>query len=133
MNTGLLIRTHIMAVVALVVFALGQASAGADKVPVGGAPLLTKLLKAVEANDYTAFVADGNALFKAGMTPQMLEGVSAQLASRMKAGYQKTYLGELRQQGCAVYLWKLVFKDRGDDVLAKLTLQDGKVAGMWLQ
>ncbi len=95
--------------------------------------ILMKLLEAVETADYDSFVADGNAVFKAGMTRQMLEGVSDQLAPRMKQGYQPVYLGRLRQQGCQVYLWKLVFKDGGDDTLAKLVLKDGKVAGFWLQ
>lgn len=30
-------------------------------------------------------------------------------------------------------LWKLVYKDAGDDTLAKFVLKDGKIAGFWLQ
>jgi hypothetical protein len=96
-------------------------------------PVLGKLLKAVEANDYDSFVADGTAEVKAALTKQMLEGVSAQMAPRMKKGYDATYLGELKQSGCKVYLWKLAYKDGGDDTLARLSLKDGKVAGFLLQ
>jgi hypothetical protein len=96
-------------------------------------PVLDKLLKAVEANDYDSFVADGTAEVKAALTKQMLEGVSDQMAPRMKKGYDATYLGELKQSGCKVYLWRLVYKDGGDDTLAKLSLKDGKVAGFLLQ
>ena len=96
-------------------------------------PVLDKLLKAVEANDYASFVADGTAQLKAGLTKQMLEGVSAQMAPRMKKGYDATFLGELKQSGCQVYIWKLAYKDGGDDTLARLTLKDGKVAGFLLQ
>ena len=96
-------------------------------------PLLEKLLQAVQGNDYAAFVGDGTAEFKSGLPPQMLAGVSAQLGPRMAAGYAATYLGLLVQQGCRVYLWKLVFTDGGDDVLAKLALVDDQVAGFWLQ
>lgn len=96
-------------------------------------PVLDKLLKAVEANDYESFVADGTDAFKTGITKQMFESVCKQLAPRMKKGYTCSYLGELKQQGCKVYLWKLVYKDGGDDTLAKLVLKDGKVAGFWLQ
>lgn len=96
-------------------------------------PVLDKLLKAVEVNDYANFVADGTAEVKASLTKQMLEGVSAQMAPRMKKGYDVTYFGELKQSGCKVYLWKLAYKDGGDDTLAKLVLKDGKVAGFWLQ
>lgn len=96
-------------------------------------PVLDKLLEAVVANDYDGFVADGTAEVKAAMTKQMLEGVSAQMAPRMKKGYDATYLGELKQSGCKVYLWKLAYKDGGDDILAKLSIKEGKVAGFLLQ
>ena len=98
-----------------------------------GRSTLDKLLKAVEASDYDNFVADANDVFKAAMTKQKLDGVSAQLSPRMKKGYQCSYLGELSQQGCRVLVWKLVFKDGGDDMLVKLVLKDDKVAGFWLQ
>jgi len=96
-------------------------------------PALDKLLNAVEANDYDSFVADGTAEVKAALTKQMLEGVSAQMAPRMKQGYDASYLGELKQSGCQVYLWKLCYKDGGDDTLVRLTLKGGKVAGFLLQ
>jgi hypothetical protein len=51
----------------------------------------------------------------------------------MKKGYDATYLGELKQSGCKVYLWKLAYKDGRDDTLARLSLKDGKVAGFLLQ
>ena len=110
-----------------------MASAAAADNETDEATILKKLLVAVEVGDYDGFVADGDAEFKAGLTKQMFEGVSAQLAPRMKEGYDTFYLGQLKQQGCQVYLWKLAFKDAGDDVLAKLVLKDGKVAGFWLQ
>jgi hypothetical protein len=95
--------------------------------------ILDKLLKAVEADDYDSFVADGADIFKANMTKQILQGVSGQLAPRLKTGYDCSYLGELKQQNSRVLLWKVAFKDGGDDILARLVLQDGKVAGFWLQ
>ena len=98
----------------------------------GDTPILHKLLKAVEANDYAGFIADGTDEFKAGMTTEMFEGVSALLASRMMKGYTTSCL-ELKQGGYQVYLGKLAFKDGGDDTLAKMILKDGKVAGFWLQ
>ena len=112
---------------------LSVTSCFAGEIPEPERAVLDKLLKATEANDYNSFVADGDAGFKAGITTQVLERVSAQLSPRMKQGYQCSYLGELRQRGCRVLLWKLVYKVGGDDVLAKLVLRDGKVAGFWLQ
>ncbi len=98
-----------------------------------GRAIFEKLLKAVEGNDYNSFVADGTDAFKAGLTKQMLEGVSGQLSPRLKQGYDCTFLGELRQHGLQVLIYKLSYKDGGDDTLAKLVLKDGKVAGFWLQ
>ncbi|WP_051470255.1 hypothetical protein [Fischerella sp. PCC 9605] len=92
----------------------------------------TNLMAAIEENNYDNFVAAGNAAFKEGITRQMFTRVSAELAPRMKKGYEAVFLGELRQQGYRVYLWKLTFKDGGDDLLAKLSLKDGKVGGFWL-
>lgn len=96
-------------------------------------PVLDKLLKAVEANDYKSFVADGTDAFKTGITKQIFESVSKQMVPRMKKGYTCFYLGDLKQQGCSVYLWKLVYKDGENDTLAKLVLTGDKVAGFWLQ
>lgn len=96
-------------------------------------PTLDKMLKAIQANDYAAFVADASDTFKAAMTEQTFAKVNAMFAPRMKKRFECSYLGELKQQGSQVTLWKLAFKDRGDDVLAKLVLKNGKVAGFWLQ
>jgi len=95
--------------------------------------ILTKILNAVENNDLNNFVADGDNQFKAAITKQMFEGVNAMIAPRMKKGYVVVPLGTLNQQGCEVYLRKLVFKDAGDDILARLILRDGKVAGFFFQ
>ena len=95
--------------------------------------LMKKLMTAVENNDYASFVADGIPEFKAGVTPQILEGVSLQLADRMKKGYECAYLTELKQKEYKVYLWKAVFKDGGDDALIKMVVRDVQVAGFWIQ
>ena len=95
--------------------------------------ILTKILHAVENNDLSGFVADGDNQFKAAITKQMFDGLNAMLAPRMKKGYKVVTLGTLNQQGCQVYLRKLIFKDCNDDILARLALRDSKVAGFWFQ
>ena len=101
--------------------------------PAQATAMADKLLAAIQHDDYDSFVGDGTPAVKSVMTKQMLQGVSAQFAPRMAGGYEKIYLGELNQQGCQVYLWKLSYKGGGDDTLVKLVLKDGKVAGFWLQ
>jgi hypothetical protein len=92
----------------------------------------TSLINAVEQNNYTQFISQGNAAFKEGITKQTFTQVSGQLAPRIKKGYSAVFLGNLNQQGYKVYLWKLTFFDGGDDVLARLSLKDGKIGGFWL-
>ncbi|MDZ8104756.1 MAG: hypothetical protein RM338_03910 [Nostoc sp. DedQUE12a] len=92
----------------------------------------TSLINAVEKNNYTQFISQGNAAFKEGITKQTFTQVSGQLAPRLKKGYSAVFLGNLNQQGYQVYLWKLTFKDGSDDVLARLSFKDGKIGGFWL-
>jgi hypothetical protein len=95
--------------------------------------ILNKILNAVENNDLDNFVMDGDNQFKAAITKQMFDGLNAVIAPRMKKGYKIVPLGTLNQQGCQVYLRKLVFKDGNDDILVKLALRNSKVAGFWFQ
>ncbi|WP_414576719.1 hypothetical protein [Anabaena sp. CCY 9402-a] len=92
----------------------------------------TNLINAIEQNNYTQFISQGNAAFKEGITKQIFAQVHGQLAPRIKKGYSAVFLGKLNQQGYQVYLWKLIFKDGNDDVLARLSIKDGKVGGFWL-
>ncbi|MGZ5552852.1 MAG: hypothetical protein ACXWHF_04355 [Chthoniobacterales bacterium] len=92
-----------------------------------------KLMEATAANDYEAFVAPVDAAMKAAITKPMLEGVSQQMGPRLKQGYDARYLGELNQQGYKVHLWRLQFKDGGDDVLAALSMKDGKAGGFYFR
>ena len=70
---------------------------------------------------------------EAALAKPMLQGVSGQLSPQLKKGYVCSYLGELKHQGCRVLLWKIAYKDGGDDTLAKLVLKEGKIAVFWLQ
>jgi len=108
-------------------------SVRADEIVKSERMILNNLLGAVEANDYAAFLTDASPEVKAGITKQMLEGVSAQVAPHMKQGYEVVYLGSLAQQGCEVFLWKLTYREKRDETLAKLVIKDGQVAGFWLQ
>jgi hypothetical protein len=123
-------RTMILIITCLLI---GAALPCHAQAPAVSEALMKKLMTAVENNDYASFVADGIPEFKAGVTPQIVEGVSKQLASRMKEGYECVYLTELTQSKFKVYLWKAVFKDSGDDALIKMVVRDDMVAGFWIQ
>ena len=92
-----------------------------------------RMLAATETRSRDAFVAQGDAAFQADIAPAKFNELSAQFAPRVKQGYTMTFVTQLRQQGYAVYVWKLEFKDGGDDVLLTLAVKGGKVGGLTLQ
>jgi Cu/Ag efflux protein CusF len=95
-------------------------------------PFLDTMLKAIKENDYDSFVANTSAAYKATLTKQIVAGISEQLAPRMKKGHDITFLTELKQRGQKAYLWKVTFKDNGDEGTVKIWLKDGKVTGsLW--
>lgn len=94
---------------------------------------LNDLFTAIETNNYDQFISQAGAAFKATFTQQMLSGLNELLSPKITKGYDKLYLGELRQKGYDVYLWKLAFKDNSDDILVRLVINDNKVVGFFLQ
>lgn len=92
----------------------------------------TKLVSAIASDDYTGFVADGNSAFQ-GLKKDQFKAVVSQLSSKLKAGYDLTYLGDLNQHGYQVTLWRIRFKSGGDDLIATLSMKDGKVGGFWIK
>ena len=91
------------------------------------------LLAAIATNNYNAMVANATPALKTRITQETFTQVSTQLSPRLKAGYKLQYLGSLKQQGVEVFLWKIAYTDGGDDMLARLVLQEGKVAAFWFQ
>jgi len=91
------------------------------------------LLTAIATNNYDALVASAAPALKSRITKETFMKVSAQLSPRLEKGYQLQYLGSLKQQGVEVFLWKITYKDGGDDLLARLVIQEDKVSGFWFQ
>lgn len=116
--------------VALATLWAASAQAGPDQT---AQDIFKALLSATISNDYDGFVAVCDAPMKAALTKTTLESVSKQIEPRAKGGYDSEFLGELNQRGYAVHLWRLRFKDGKDDVLATLSLRDGKAGGFLLR
>jgi hypothetical protein len=91
-----------------------------------------KLLNSLENSDFNAFIADGSPAFQA-MTKDQFEAACTQLAPKLRVQHTVTFLGELKQHGYRVTLWKLSFADGSDDALATLSVKDGKVGGFWIK
>jgi hypothetical protein len=95
--------------------------------------IVNTLLAAIATNNYNAVVSNAAPALKARITRETFTQVSNQLSPRLKTGYKLQYLGSLKQQGVEVFLWKITYMDGGDDMLARLVIQEGKVAGFWFQ
>jgi glucose dehydrogenase len=91
------------------------------------------LLAAIATSNYGALVANAAPALKTRITKETFTQVSTQLSPRLKKGYKLQYLGSLKQQGVEVFLWKITYQDGGDDMLARLVIQENKVAGFWFQ
>jgi hypothetical protein len=96
------------------------------------AGFFSKLLSAIEAKDYGAFVADGEPAFKA-LPRENFNFVAAQLASALSVDHAVTYLGALKQRGYRMTLWKVSFSNGSDDMLATLSVRNGKVGGFFIK
>jgi hypothetical protein len=56
-----------------------------------------------------------------------LEKINRALAPRLAKGYAAVSLGKLKYRGYQIYLWKLEYKDGGDDDLAYgIVTMDGR-------
>lgn len=126
------IRSFLWIAVAATILAGTSPALSAAEPPKNDAAISAKLITAIQMSDYEAFVSDGEALFKT-LKKAQFEAVAAQLAPKLAAGCEVSYLGELKQRGYRVTLWKITFKDGSDDALATLSVMDGKVGGFWIR
>ncbi len=92
-----------------------------------------KLLDAIQAKDREAFVADATDAVKRETTPEAMDALDKHVGSRLKGGYEAAFLGQLKKGTIRVHLWKLAFKDGGDDLVALMALTDGKVGSLHFQ
>ena len=87
------------------------------------------LLMATAADKFEQFISVGSEKFKSDLKPEVFHRVSRSLAPRMQTGFTSAFLGELRQNSSTVSLWRLRFDDKGDDLLFRMSITDGKVTG----
>ncbi len=107
-------------------------SLNAAQAPEAAEAASKRQIKAVEENDFQEFIKNGEPAFQL-LDKKQFEAVSKLLDERMKDGYNVEYLGEMKQQGYLVTLWRLRFKDGTDDALATLSMKGDKVGGYWIK
>jgi hypothetical protein len=116
----------------IVIFSLCSfALHAADSAP--AEKIFNSLIAAQTAKDYHAFVADADDNLKAALTKTQFDAASNFMIKRTDGGYETTFLGELNQHGYQVFLYRLRFKDGGDDILGTMSLKDDKVGGIYFK
>lgn len=94
--------------------------------------LVNALLGAIQNKDYDQFIGNGTPNF-GKLDHDQFASVAGQLGPRLQGGYQLQRLGDYRQQTYQFSLWKITFRDGGDDLIGTLNMQDGKVGGFVLR
>ena len=93
--------------------------------------IVNTLLTAIATNNYDAFIYNGTPSLRSIITKETFKEASASLSPRLKKGYELQYLGSFKHDGIETFLWKIIYKDGGEDMLGELELQNDKVAFFW--
>ncbi len=101
---------------------------------------LIALFEAIEADDYANFTRAITDEFKTALPKKLFATVTASIGPRLEKGYDLAYMGQIRKGGFKTYVWKIMFRDAGDEVLATLSIKSvpdedqaaEKVAGLFL-
>jgi hypothetical protein len=120
-------------IVALLVLLPGMAPGQAPKADPSVQKIFDKLLNAIKTKDRDAFVADATDAVEKETTQEIMDALEKYVGSRLKGGYEASYLCQMKKGAIQVYLWKLAFKDGGDDLVALMALKDGKVGSLHFQ
>jgi negative regulator of sigma E activity len=107
--------------------------AAAEDEPAVEKAMLTQLMQALSQNNYEDFISNGTEQFKNGITRSAFDSVVKQLEGLIQGGYTTEYLNQMTQQGYKSYVWKISYETSKENTLAKLVVDDKKVAGFWLQ
>lgn len=100
--------------------------------PADARKLVVKMIDAVVAESYDAFLADADANLKTHLSRQQFEGLCGLYTQPLKKGYKLDYFGHLKQHGYLVHVWKVSTTGEPDEALIKMAVKDGKVGGAWV-
>jgi len=111
----------------------GKPALAAPGAPAGAERVLVKMIEAVKAQSYDDFLTDADDHLKTNLSRQQFEGICGLYTAPLRKGYRLEYLGQLRQQGTYVYLWKITIIGGQDETLLRLVTKNGKAYGFTVQ
>jgi hypothetical protein len=118
---------------ALTVLAVHPAPAHAEgAAPADAQRLVARMIDAVVAESYDAFLADADANLKTHLSRQQFEGLCGLYTQPLKKGYKLDYFGHLKQRGYLVHVWKIAASGAQEEALIRMAVKDGKVGGVWV-
>jgi hypothetical protein len=124
-------KTTLLSIATLIAATLG---AIAEEAPKDEAIMVTTLLEATQNNDLQKFESVCDETMKTAMTAEKLTQVSGQISPIMKQGFKKVFMGVLNRGAVKTYYWKIVFDKEGTpEMLAELSIRDGKAAGFFIR
>jgi hypothetical protein len=100
--------------------------------PADAQRLATRMIDAVAAESYDAFLVDADATLKTHLSRQQFEGLCGLYTQPLKKGYKLDYFGHLKQRGYVVHVWKISTNGAQDEALIRMAVKDGKVGGVWV-
>ncbi len=104
----------------------------ATEAPPEAEKLLQFLLVAVRDGRYDDFILPGTETFREGITREMVEKLSAQVAPRLRAGHTTHYQAETGNCEHRVFLWNVRFSDGGALIARLVMTAELHVAGFML-
>jgi len=131
-GAGAILQRMLGCLILLAALAAAPLAHAASTTGASDQPVVHQLLDAMAQNDYQGFVSQGTPAFTEVGEAQFTQ-VAGAVAPRLQQGYAVQYMGNLRQQGLDISVWKISFEDQGDDLLATLNVQDGRVGGFFLR
>jgi hypothetical protein len=125
--------TYLAAATLCLALAAESSALAAPAAPAAVERVLLKMIEAVKAQSYDDFLTDADAKLKSQFSRQQFEGICGLYTAPLRKGYRLEYLGQLRQRGAFVYLWKVSVVDGQDESLIRLVIKDGMASGIWVQ
>jgi RNA polymerase sigma-70 factor (ECF subfamily) len=106
--------------------------------------VLDRMLGAIVDDAYESFIGHGGDIFNAQVTREKVTLLNKEFGKRLAGGFDAESLGSLQRTmdpdvgerlagPYTTHLWKLGFRDAGDDAIVYLSLKDGQVIGFFVQ
>jgi RNA polymerase sigma-70 factor (ECF subfamily) len=100
--------------------------------PLDAQSLAEELVRAIQGNDYDAFVAKGAAPFRAAVPQAGVAWLSEKYSGRLSRGRRVSTLGTVRRNGYVDWFFKIEFSDDGDDALVAVVMDGWQLAGFFI-